>query len=125
MPEERYRLYHAEKARGGIALTITAGSGLGPNDADHLSGPVRQSEHWRLAAETRPALAPEPDVVPVDLMNQFGHEQRERGQGPPSLNFTAAETISTLESTSPTTLIEPWLGGRVLSVPPPNPQICE
>jgi 2,4-dienoyl-CoA reductase-like NADH-dependent reductase (Old Yellow Enzyme family) len=25
MPKERYRLYHAEKAKGGIALTMTAG----------------------------------------------------------------------------------------------------
>src|SRR3546814_17052713 len=28
LPKERYRLYHAEKARGGIALTMTAGSAL-------------------------------------------------------------------------------------------------
>ena len=28
MPKERYRLYHAEKARGGIALTMTAGSAI-------------------------------------------------------------------------------------------------
>ena len=26
MPKERYRRYHAEKAKGGIALTMTAGS---------------------------------------------------------------------------------------------------
>src|SRR3546814_11148026 len=28
LPKERYRLYHAEKARGGIALTMTAGSAV-------------------------------------------------------------------------------------------------
>jgi N-methyl-L-proline demethylase len=28
MPKERYRLYHAEKAKGGIALTMTAGSAI-------------------------------------------------------------------------------------------------
>lgn len=28
MPTERYRLYHAEKAKGGIALTMTAGSAI-------------------------------------------------------------------------------------------------
>ncbi|MCC0011960.1 MAG: NADH:flavin oxidoreductase [Rhodobiaceae bacterium] len=28
MPKERYRLYHTEKARGGIALTMTAGSAI-------------------------------------------------------------------------------------------------
>lgn len=28
MPKERYRLYHPEKAKGGIALTMTAGSAV-------------------------------------------------------------------------------------------------
>ena len=28
MPKDRYRLYHAEKAKGGIALTMTAGSAV-------------------------------------------------------------------------------------------------
>ena len=28
MPKARYRLYHAEKARGGVALTMTAGSAV-------------------------------------------------------------------------------------------------
>ena len=26
LPKERYRLYHKEKAKGGLALTMTAGS---------------------------------------------------------------------------------------------------
>ena len=28
MPKEQYRLYHVEKARGGIGLTMTAGSAI-------------------------------------------------------------------------------------------------
>ena len=28
LPKERYRLYHAEKAKGGLALTMTAGSAV-------------------------------------------------------------------------------------------------
>ncbi len=28
MPKQRYRLYHVEKAKGGIALTMTAGSAI-------------------------------------------------------------------------------------------------
>lgn len=33
MPTERYRLYHAEKAKGGIALTMTAGSAVVSRDS--------------------------------------------------------------------------------------------
>ena len=33
MPSERYRLYHAEKAKGGIALTMTAGSAVVSRDS--------------------------------------------------------------------------------------------
>ncbi len=33
MPKKRYRLYHAEKARGGIAMTMTAGSALVSRDS--------------------------------------------------------------------------------------------
>jgi 2,4-dienoyl-CoA reductase-like NADH-dependent reductase (Old Yellow Enzyme family) len=33
MPKERYRLYHAEKAKGGIALTMTAGSAVVSRDS--------------------------------------------------------------------------------------------
>ena len=33
MPKERYRLYHAEKAKGGIALTMTAGSAIVAEDS--------------------------------------------------------------------------------------------
>jgi 2,4-dienoyl-CoA reductase-like NADH-dependent reductase (Old Yellow Enzyme family) len=33
LPKERYRLYHAEKAKGGIALTMTAGSAIVAEDS--------------------------------------------------------------------------------------------
>ena len=33
MPTDRYRLYHVEKAKGGIALTMTAGSAIVAEDS--------------------------------------------------------------------------------------------
>ena len=38
MPKERYRLYHAEKAKGGIALTMTAGSAVVSPDSPPAFG---------------------------------------------------------------------------------------
>ena len=38
MPKERYRLYHAEKARGGMALTMTAGSAIVSRDSPAAFG---------------------------------------------------------------------------------------
>lgn len=38
MPKERYRLYHAEKAKGGIALTMTAGSAVVSADSPPAFG---------------------------------------------------------------------------------------
>jgi len=38
LPKERYRLYHAEKARGGIALTMTAGSAVVGRDSPSAFG---------------------------------------------------------------------------------------
>ncbi|MCB1490534.1 MAG: N-methylproline demethylase, partial [Rhodobiaceae bacterium] len=38
MPKERYRLYHREKARGGMALTMTAGSALVGEDSPAAFG---------------------------------------------------------------------------------------
>ena len=38
MPKDRYRLYHVEKARGGIALTMTAGSALVSRDSPAAFG---------------------------------------------------------------------------------------
>ena len=37
-PKERYRLYHAEKAKGGIALTMTAGSAIVSRDSPAAFG---------------------------------------------------------------------------------------
>jgi 2,4-dienoyl-CoA reductase-like NADH-dependent reductase (Old Yellow Enzyme family) len=38
LPKDRYRLYHLEKARGGIALTMTAGSALVSHDSPAAFG---------------------------------------------------------------------------------------
>jgi 2,4-dienoyl-CoA reductase-like NADH-dependent reductase (Old Yellow Enzyme family)/thioredoxin reductase len=38
MPRERYRLYHAEKAKGGIAMTMTAGSAIVSRDSPAAFG---------------------------------------------------------------------------------------
>lgn len=38
MPKARYRLYHAEKARGGLALTMTAGSAVVSRDSPQAFG---------------------------------------------------------------------------------------
>lgn len=38
MPKQRYRLYHVEKAKGGIALTMTAGSAVVAEDSPQAFG---------------------------------------------------------------------------------------
>ena len=38
MPKDRYRLYHVEKAKGGIALTMTAGSAVVAEDSPQAFG---------------------------------------------------------------------------------------
>jgi 2,4-dienoyl-CoA reductase-like NADH-dependent reductase (Old Yellow Enzyme family) len=38
MPKDRYRLYHLEKAKGGIALTMTAGSAIVSEDSPPAFG---------------------------------------------------------------------------------------
>ena len=38
LPKERYRLYHVEKAKGGIALTMTAGSAIVSRDSAPVFG---------------------------------------------------------------------------------------
>ncbi len=38
MPTDRYRLYHVEKAKGGIALTMTAGSAIVSRDSAPVFG---------------------------------------------------------------------------------------
>lgn len=44
LPKDRYRLYHREKARGGCALTMTAGSALVAEDSPAAFGNL---EAWR------------------------------------------------------------------------------
>src|SRR5215475_7875731 len=38
MPKDRYRLYHVEKAKGGIAMTMTAGSAAISRDSPPAFG---------------------------------------------------------------------------------------
>ena len=38
MPKDRYRLYHLEKAKGGIAMTMTAGSAIVSRDSPPAFG---------------------------------------------------------------------------------------
>ena len=40
MPKERYRLYHAEKAKGGIALTMIGGSSVVAPDSAQAFGNI-------------------------------------------------------------------------------------
>ena len=40
MPKKRYRLYHAEKAKGGIALTMIGGSSLVAPDSPQAFGNI-------------------------------------------------------------------------------------
>src|ERR1700758_4332957 len=40
MPKTRYRLYHAEKAKGGIALTMIGGSAVGSPDSPPAFGNI-------------------------------------------------------------------------------------
>jgi 2,4-dienoyl-CoA reductase-like NADH-dependent reductase (Old Yellow Enzyme family) len=44
LPKERYRLYHAEKARGGIGLTMIGGSSVVSQDSPQAFGNI---ELWR------------------------------------------------------------------------------
>lgn len=43
MPKERYRLYHEARAKGGVALTMTAGSALVSRDSPPAFGNILQS----------------------------------------------------------------------------------
>ena len=46
LPKERYRLYHAEKAKGGMALTMTAGSAIVSRDS-HQAGMMRSARRQK------------------------------------------------------------------------------
>ena len=52
LPKDRYRLYHVERAKGGVALTMTAGSAV---VSPELAAGVRQSS--RLPGRHRPLAA--------------------------------------------------------------------
>lgn len=56
MPLERYRLYHREKAKGGIALTMTAGSAVVSADGPQGFGNLHAcrdeiAPHWKALAD--------------------------------------------------------------------------
>ena len=70
MPTDRYRLYHLEKAKGGIALTMTAGSAVVSEDSPAAFGNRSAS---RFGGGCR---LPELDRLPVQLREP---EHRERG----------------------------------------------
>src|SRR5690625_4724681 len=61
LPKDRYRLYHVEKARGGIALTMTAGSTVVSPDSPEAFGSLHAYRAeivpcpWRWAAPSRSA----------------------------------------------------------------------
>jgi 2,4-dienoyl-CoA reductase-like NADH-dependent reductase (Old Yellow Enzyme family) len=49
MPGEQYRLYHVEKAKGGIAMTMTAGSAVVSQDSPAVFGNllILRTRSWR------------------------------------------------------------------------------
>ena len=55
LPKDRYRLYHVEKAKGGIALTMTAGSALVAPDC-----PPRSATCTRTRTRSSPGSAASP-----------------------------------------------------------------
>jgi len=61
LPLERYRLYHREKARGGIALTMTAGSAIVSQDSPEAFGNLYA---WR-----------DEIVAPLKMLVQDCHEE--------------------------------------------------
>ena len=71
LPKDRYRAYHVEKARGGVALTMIGGSALVARDSSPAFGNLElwkeEAEPWlRRLAERFPKFAwlnPEPEGV--------------------------------------------------------------
>src|SRR5215469_14971625 len=62
LPKDRYRLYHVEKAKGGIALTMTAGSAIVATDSPAVFGNL---------------LAYKDEIVP--WLRRLGEECHEHG----------------------------------------------
>lgn len=71
LPTDRYRLYHVEKARGGIALNMTAGSAVVAEDSPTASGRSAKST----GRSGRLAYLPAP----------FPQMRRDRANDPPDI----------------------------------------
>ena len=60
MPKERYRRYHEERARGGVAMTMTAGSALVSRDSPPAFGNLLAYKDeivpWMPACQIQPHL---------------------------------------------------------------------
>ncbi len=78
MPKDRYRLYHVEKAKGGIALTMTAGSAIVSRDSPPAFGNLHrlQGRDRAVAAPSSPTTA---TSTAAAVMIQLTHLGRRTG----------------------------------------------
>ncbi len=77
LPTDRYRLYHVEKAKGGVALTMTAGSAIVSRDSPAAFGNL---ELWRDAVVPHLArLARDVQAHGAAVMIQITHLGRRTG----------------------------------------------